>query len=85
MLFTVCHLVHLSTEASTVTCRHRMYQQVNATTCRHLNFIHCKVIFVVLRACFLTSSLVAMLSLTLTIPMTTIADIILKQDVSVTL
>ncbi|KAK2171801.1 hypothetical protein NP493_1026g00039 [Ridgeia piscesae] len=33
-------------------------------------------------ACFLTSSLVAMLSLTLTIPMTTIADIILKQDVS---
>lgn len=37
----------------------------------------------VLRACFLTSSLVAMLSLTLTIPMTTIADIILRQDVSI--
>ena len=39
-------------------------------------------VFDVCRACFLTSSLVAMLSLTLTIPMTALAHILLKQDVS---
>ena len=44
----------------------------------------CSNVDVVSRACFLTSSLVAMLSLTLTIPMTALADILLKQDVSIT-
>ena len=43
----------------------------------------CSNVDVVSRACFLTSSLVAMLSLTLTIPMTALADILLKQDVSI--